>query len=87
MQKPIHKNESAAPGGCEVPGLKHLNPQVDTAEPGTDFTLTIDFLTRRVRALIRRVGNRKPTKREQAEAQELRGRLASLNRENGKLLA
>lgn len=57
------------------------------AKTSPDFTLTIDFLTHRVRALIRRVGRRQPTAREQLEAQELRGRLAALKRENEKLCA
>jgi hypothetical protein len=48
---------------------------------------TLDFLTRRVRALISQVGSRKPTVAEQSEAQELQGRLSALRRASEKHFA
>ena len=78
------KNEQAATGG-NVSSLGTAGH--GSGEPVCTFAETIDFLTLRVRALIQKVGSRKPTAAEQHEAQELRGRLAALKREAQKFSA
>ncbi len=66
---PVTPNLGASPAATVVDG---------------DFTLTIDFLTRRVRTLIRKVGSQPATEAQQREGKELWGRLEALKRESAK---